>query len=397
MNVKKLLLGALGVKALATVIILLITLLPLTSAQEYDTETFELGEAVISGEAVITGTQVLPSTLKTVELGKPFELAEDEGARVKGTTLSFEVLDLDPDEATLAVSYVSKPIILKSVVKGQAVTQTAATQAKQEQQVAIEQKIIPYGDDGLEVKIPYGDDGLKAKPRPIIKKAKIEIKEGEHAEIFGFIINLEKTNGETGVFSVKRIINPRISVGAENLNIQLISEGTEKEIESFEIRPGGHRLRIRNLETHSFEEISADLEEGISIPVGNRNIKIKSHREKIKTYLEDGETVVSTQFPIVTDMKGLYIKYEDGEKKLIKVMPSTAAERAKEVLGQKFDEIEIKDIGKPVYEARKEIKGRMFGLFPMKMQYRAQIDAESGDVVVKKPWYHFLASPQGEE
>ncbi|NQU97942.1 hypothetical protein HQ533_00600 [Candidatus Woesearchaeota archaeon] len=305
-------------------------------------------------EEVIIGTVVLPSEYIEVELGRLFELAEGEAAHIAEARMEIEVLDLDNDEAALAVYIAGK--------------------MRPEISIAAEKPISP----------PH-------------KELKVEIRLGEGTHVFGYVINFEKTDGKVGAFSVKEIRNPTFSKGVKQYG--WVKNGKEMPVEKIQISPGAQKLRVKNPETHVFEDFSADLEEGISIPIGNRDIKIKSYREKIKIYIEDGETVVSTQMPLVTDMKGLYIKNEDGEEKLIKVMPSVAAERAKEVLGEKFDEIEIKDVGKPIYEAKKSVKGKMFGLFPMKMQYLAQIDAESGDVVVKKPWYKFLTteSPQDEE
>jgi len=64
--------------------------------------------------------------------------------------------------------------------------------------------------------------------------------------------------------------------------------------------------------------------------------------------------------------------------------------------------IELKEVGsgdgaKLAYELRAEKQVKVFGLFKARMQERAQVDAENGEVVqVKKPWWSFLASEVDE-
>ncbi|MBC8500408.1 MAG: hypothetical protein ISS25_03705 [Nanoarchaeota archaeon] len=503
MNIKKLLLGALGVKALATVIILLITLLPLTSAQENNEqvitdENIIIGEAVIEGEAVITGTAVVSSTTQTVKLGESFKLQEGMSARILGTGLSVKLIDMESAIAKLTVIYkqkiypvrppVAKPISAK-VVKGEAVTvgevaEALPTMVKEQVKCVFENSdstqecyaeyandemfgcsgvgtciadifgkkgkkltwksscggydytVIDGENDYAEFKceettepeptveeaIAEGEQPITPPKRPYYKETEIKIKEGETEEVFGFVIAFEETDGRTGVFSVKKIRNPSIAISGgvkKPIRFQIaLPEGeaitrpvsdlersveiVEISAESIAIHPGDTKIHFKDSETKQIVLVSANLNEGLMLPVAisERNEKVlivKTDKEKMETYLEDENIIVSTRAQLVSKERGLYLKSFEGKEKPIKIMPKVAAERAISVLGEKYDKIELKDIGKPVYEASKEVRGKMFGLFPMKMQYRAQIDAESGDVVVKKPWYHFLASPQGEE
>ena len=87
-------------------------------------------------------------------------------------------------------------------------------------------------------------------------------------------------------------------------------------------------------------------------------------------------------------------------------MPDTASERAMErlrlkVCSEENDcQIELKEVGKgeqvkAVYEVKAQKQAKLFWLFRIKMQVRAQIDAESGEVIrTKKPWWAFLASEE---
>ena len=85
----------------------------------------------------------------------------------------------------------------------------------------------------------------------------------------------------------------------------------------------------------------------------------------------------------------------NGRKAEIKIMPSTASERAIERLGELNFTIELKEVGtdKVVYELTAEKEGRMLGLFKVKGKVSTEVDAETGEVVsVHRPWWAFMAS-----
>ena len=57
----------------------------------------------------------------------------------------------------------------------------------------------------------------------------------------------------------------------------------------------------------------------------------------------------------------------------------------------------LKEVGKnqtakAVYEMQVEKKAKIFGIFKTKVQARVQIDAETGDTIVKKPWWAKLVN-----
>ena len=83
-------------------------------------------------------------------------------------------------------------------------------------------------------------------------------------------------------------------------------------------------------------------------------------------------------------------------------MPDTASETALARLGAKCEEnnctIELKEVGtrsqvKAAYEIKTQKQARVLGLFQVKMQVQAQVDAENGEVIqTNKPWWAFLAT-----
>ena len=87
----------------------------------------------------------------------------------------------------------------------------------------------------------------------------------------------------------------------------------------------------------------------------------------------------------------------NGRKAEIKIMPETASQNAIDKLGELNFTIELKEVGKgddakPVYELTGNKQGKFLGIFKIMARVSAQVDAETGDVKVIKPWWAFLAS-----
>jgi hypothetical protein len=104
----------------------------------------------------------------------------------------------------------------------------------------------------------------------------------------------------------------------------------------------------------------------------------------------------------------LKAKLSNGREVEVKIMPDTVSQRALERLRLKNCveaegcTIELKEVGsgeevKLAYELKRERESKVFGLFKAKMQVRAQVDAETGDVIrTHKPWWAFLATEPEE-
>lgn len=104
----------------------------------------------------------------------------------------------------------------------------------------------------------------------------------------------------------------------------------------------------------------------------------------------------------------LKMKLSNGRNAEIKIMPDTASETALQRLRLKVCSvennctIELKEVGKgnetqPAYEIQAQRHARLLGMFRLKMQTKAQISAETGELIrVKKPWWAFLATEPEE-
>ncbi|VVB78140.1 Uncharacterised protein [uncultured archaeon] len=100
----------------------------------------------------------------------------------------------------------------------------------------------------------------------------------------------------------------------------------------------------------------------------------------------------------------LKIELENGTEKEINIMPDMASEKAFEKLKLKRCNetnnctFELKDVGKGkikklAYELQVERHAKILGLFSAKSVEKAQIDPETGEVIlVKKPWWSFFAT-----
>ena len=104
----------------------------------------------------------------------------------------------------------------------------------------------------------------------------------------------------------------------------------------------------------------------------------------------------------------LKMRLSNGRNAEIKIMPDTASETALQRLRLKVCSeennctIQLKEVGKgnqtqAAYEIQVQRHAKLLGIFRLKMQTKAQISAETGELIrVKKPWWAFLATEPEE-
>lgn len=126
--------------------------------------------------------------------------------------------------------------------------------------------------------------------------------------------------------------------------------------------------------------------------------------------IRSGNHTVKTRFNITEEVgenNETIIKFENGNfSREIKVMPDTASEMALQRLRMRVCNesnnctIELKDVGadkarKIAYELQVERHYKILGIFNAKVQERAEVNAETGEVTSSaKPWWNSLASVQ---
>jgi len=160
------------------------------------------------------------------------------------------------------------------------------------------------------------------------------------------------------------------------------------------------------------EQTQTRVKDGTHTGEGGQMLKVQTqanNRIRLEVGGVSAECVNEIKQEKIQNKTKLYVGLSNGRNAEIKVMPDTASERALERLRLKncVEEegcsIELKEVGsgeqaKLAYEMKTQRQSKVLGLFGVRMQVQAQVDAESGEIVrVKKPWWAFLASEPAEE
>ncbi|MBU1203727.1 MAG: PepSY domain-containing protein, partial [Nanoarchaeota archaeon] len=136
------------------------------------------------------------------------------------------------------------------------------------------------------------------------------------------------------------------------------------------------------------QEDSIEVE--ISTSEGSSSIFIEKIAEDT-ILIKEGSTSVKTSKKLLIEEKKLLMETSQGNKE-VKIMPSTASETAINQLKLKNYEIELKDVGRPVYEITGKKDVKVIGFINAEMAIKSQINAETGAIEkTEKPWWSFLA------
>ena len=158
-------------------------------------------------------------------------------------------------------------------------------------------------------------------------------------------------------------------------------------------------------------EIKGELREGNYTGSLGQLLSVKQLSANLRE-LREGSISAKTDLNITaendTDGKIKFkTKLKNGGEIEIKIMPNTASERALEVLRLKVCSadnnctIQLKNVGsgkdeKVDYEIQIQRHSKILGIFSKKMSVTTDVDAGTGDVKVKKPWWAFLATEPAE-
>jgi len=134
----------------------------------------------------------------------------------------------------------------------------------------------------------------------------------------------------------------------------------------------------------------------------------QGNRLRLRVGNVTAETDLDVKQQRIQDRVQMSVKLSNGRNAEVKIMPNTASERALERLrlrvctAERNCSIELKEVGsgdqaRLAYEVQAERHARILGIFQAKMQVRAQVDAENGEVIsTGKPWWAFLAVEPAE-
>ena len=135
-------------------------------------------------------------------------------------------------------------------------------------------------------------------------------------------------------------------------------------------------------------------------------VQVQGEGDRIRLRVRDAEA--HTELNITSEGQRLMTRLSNGRNAEIKVMPNVASETALQRLRlrncteDRNCTMELKQVGEGnqsrlAYELQAQRQSKVFGLFNARMQVRAQVDAENGEVIrVGKPWWAFLATEPEE-
>jgi len=127
-----------------------------------------------------------------------------------------------------------------------------------------------------------------------------------------------------------------------------------------------------------------------------------------KMQIQNQNVTANTDMELTQEQNQIRAQLSNGNYANIMVMPDVASDIAMERLRLRVCSeennctIELKETGqgnetKAMYEVKAEKKARLFGLIQMKMQVKAQVNAENGEVMKEeRPWWAFLAIEEDE-
>ncbi|HJX51072.1 MAG TPA: hypothetical protein VJ438_06440 [Candidatus Nanoarchaeia archaeon] len=208
----------------------------------------------------------------------------------------------------------------------------------------------------------------------------------------------------------------QISVGnneTDNRNVVTLNK-TKIEKENLVFSPWQKRNESECLEGCSCQGavMSCETETGkiMTIQAGRsgNTIIITVNRIQVETELEVEAENLREEGVQERNRTRLRAILGDGTKKEIKTMPDVASETALQKLNLKNCNLEnncniqLKEVGSDkskqiAYEVQAQRHSRILAIFKAKMQVKAQVDAETGElIIVKKPWWAFLATEPKE-
>ena len=141
------------------------------------------------------------------------------------------------------------------------------------------------------------------------------------------------------------------------------------------------------------------IEHKIKISMGEKN-RIKVENEENEGEFESELNISEFSERNITKFK---VKLKNGNETEIKVLPSTASEKARAIFESRnftliLKEINHKNIPRVVYHIEGNKTGKFLGIWKMKVKIQGDVDAETGEVLNKNvPWWAFLLFGDDDE
>jgi len=206
------------------------------------------------------------------------------------------------------------------------------------------------------------------------------------------------------VFDASDSVN--VNTGGVNANVN--GNGVNVDIDN----GNGDGLFVQTGNSGDASQLRVRIQDGEHMGENGQMIQVQTqanNKVMIKSGGVSADCDCEMQQEKVQNKTKLYVKLSNGQNSEVKIMPDVASEQALERLRLKVCSsenncsIQLKEVGSGnntqlTYELQTERHAKILGLFQAKMQVKAQVDAENGEVtMVGKPWWAFLAGEPAEE
>jgi len=213
---------------------------------------------------------------------------------------------------------------------------------------------------------------------------------GNGASIDNDSIETETGQDEAGITRT-RTKTVSVQEGGERIvtverSIETGEEGEETKIKKTILIAGESQVTEIRIRTKTEDGVTKRI-----IRIENGEVEEAETELELDDEFEDNET---------TELRA---RLSNGRFAEVKILPNVASEIARERLRAKNFTLELKEVAnktqiRAAYEIQFERHAKLLGLFRIKAQNKAQVDAETGEIIrIKKPWWAFLATEEEEE
>lgn len=194
-------------------------------------------------------------------------------------------------------------------------------------------------------------------------------------------------------------ICPKVSLSTSAAGSILESTTTSVgAVDSVKIIPGSNKMLVSS--QNKEQEIIANnldgnnLDKGLDITSENGVVKVTSDTTNQETYISENGYSARTKNTVVSKDNSFYIldAGDIASELEVKLLPSTAAAKALLVLSSYNDATLTQSNGKAVYIFSNNKSYKILGFIPSTGKVYAIVDADSGEVTYKQPWYSGIST-----
>lgn len=219
------------------------------------------------------------------------------------------------------------------------------------------------------------------------------------------VVHADDGSGQNQLINIKASAQAGDSGASANAQLNQTQEKEQERNQSINQTHVPEQERERN---QSRDQVQSEDNYSFEDNGTRYNLKLKTvlraKTGEIERELEINGYNVSTKLNLTVNNTGLNnslnirARLDNGKEKDVKVLPNVASQTAMNIFRNRNMTLVLKQVGNGTnaslaYEANSNQTVRLFGLFKVKANLQAMINAENGNVTeVHRPWWYFLAS-----